>query len=81
MRARPSMISPLFGANEGPGKFVLLPFRQLLGDLAGSWTTKLKCSSRRPRRPNLATRFRPLSGFGFPHSKLTVMRRTALTLS
>jgi len=33
MRARPSMISSLFAANEGPRKFVLLPFRQLLGGL------------------------------------------------
>ena len=64
MRPRPSMISSLFDANEGPSKLVLLPFRPLLGDLAVSWTTELKCSSRRPRRPNSATSFRPLSGFG-----------------
>ena len=81
MRARPSMISSFFDANEGPRKFALLPFRQLLGGLGASWTPKLKCSSRRRRSPNSATRFQLLSGFGFAHSKLTVMRRTALTLS
>src|SRR5208337_1088517 len=76
MRPHPSVISSLFDANEGPSKLVLLPFRPLLGDLAVSWTTKLKCSSRRRRRPNSATSFRPLSGLGFAPSKLTVMRRT-----
>ena len=65
-----------FDANEGPSKLVLLPFRPLLGDLGASWTTKLKCSSRRRRRPNSATGSRPLSGLGFAPSKLTVMRRT-----
>ena len=70
MQARPSVIPSFFDANEGPRKFVLLPFRQLLGGLGACWTPKLKCSSRRPRRPNSATRLRPLSGFGFAHSKI-----------
>jgi hypothetical protein len=123
MRARPSMISSLFAANEGPTKFVLLPFRQLLGDLGASWTNEQDAHAvlfiNRPyatikdmapadggdsmmawqeacqkwkrraevvqltssQKSGLGDRLRPPSGFGFPHSKLTVIRRTALALS
>ncbi len=41
------MISPFFDANEGPRKFVLLPFRQLLGDLGACFTFEMQLTPSR----------------------------------